>query len=248
MAKPTANADFDTIYLNDPNHSISGNITANDTTDSGPIYLRSLNGSSVGAKQGVDQVTTIEGTYGTFTVSPNGSYTYTLHGNIVEVPAGGLVERVGYKISDGGGKTDFDYLTISIKPQHVKPVAEDQAKIVDGDSVSGDLTSEGNVFVSRVGGENLATLNPHDYSMVFVENNGTTIISGQYGDLHVERGGDYTYVLNDAGHNLDVAATESFQFRIHDEAFGGGDFTNAQTTDVGILKISIPAHSPDFTV
>lgn len=246
MAKPTANTDFDTIYLNDPNGSISGNITANDTTDSGPIYLRSLNGSSVGAKQGLDQVTTIEGTYGVFKVSPNGSYTYTLNADIGEVPAGGFVERVGYKISDGGGKTDYDYLVISIKPQHVKPVAEDQSQTVLGDSVSGDLTSEGNVFVSRVGGENLSTLNPHDYSMVFVENNGTTIISGQYGDLHVERNGDYNYVLNDAGQNLDVATTESFQFRIYDDAFG--EFPNAQTTDVGILKISIPAHSPEFSV
>lgn len=244
MAKPTATADFDTIYLNDDDGLISGNITANDTTDSGPIYLRSLNGSSVVAKQGLEQITTIEGTYGTFKVSPNGSYTYSLHKDIVEVPAEGLVEKVGYKISDGGGKTDYDYLTITIKPNHVKPVAEDQAQTVLGDSVSGDLTAEGNVFVSRAGAENLNTPSTHDYSSVFVQNDGSTVVSGQYGDLHVQRDGDYTYTLNEAGQNLTADATESFQFRIYDDAYG--EFPNAQTTDVGILKISIPAHTPEL--
>jgi autoaggregation protein RapA/B/C len=243
MAKPKAVTDFDTIYLNDPDGSISGNITANDSSDGGAVYLRSLNGSSVSAKKGLEQITIIEGTYGTFKVSPNGSYTYTLNPDIKEVPAGGLVERVGYKISDGGGNTDFDYLVITIKGEHTKPVAVDHEVTVTGNFITGDLTAENNVLVSRIGGENLSTPNPNDYSLVFVQPDGSTIVSGQYGNLHIERDGTYTYTLNE-GHNFADSASESFQFRIYDDAFG--EFANSQTTDVGILKISIPAHTPEL--
>ncbi|MBD9388213.1 Ig-like domain-containing protein [Agrobacterium sp. AGB01] len=247
MAKPTAVADFDTIYLNDPDGSISGNITANDSADGGAIYLRSLNGSTVGAKKGLEQITIIEGTYGTFKVSPNGNYTYTLHPDIKEVPAGGLVERVGYKVSDGGGRTDFDYLTITIKGEHTKPVAVNQTVEVSGNFISGDLTAENHISVSRLGGENFSTANHNDYILKFVQPDGSTVINGLYGDLHIERSGAYTYTLNEAGLGLTEAATERFQFRIYDDAFG--EFDNAQTTDVGVLKISIPALStPDLLV
>lgn len=244
MAKPKAVADFDTIYLNDPDGSISGNITSNDTSDGGAIYLRSLNGTTVGAKQGLEQITIIKGEFGVFKVSPNGSYTYTLNPGIKEVPVGGLVERVSYKISDGGGNTDFDYLTITIKGEHTKPVALDQSVTVTGNFITGDLTAENNIFVSRIGGENFATSNPNDFNLKSVQADGSTVISGLYGDLHIERDGTYTYTLNDAGHNLTDGATERFQFRIYDDAFG--EFANSQTTDVGVLKISIPAHTPEF--
>ena len=237
MAKPVAVADYDTIYTNDPDGLIKGNILANDDANGGPMYLRSLNGTTVNAKSNLPPVTEIKGEYGTFFVKPNGDYEYKLNSGL-SVPANGLVEKVGYKISDGSGNTDYDYLTISIKGQHTKPVAVDQDKMVTGDSVSGDLTSEGYVSVSRVGAENTATSDPHDYNFKFVQPDGSTVVAGQYGNLHVERDGTYTYELNDAGHNLTSAASETFQFRIYDDAFG--DFPNSQTTDVGILKISIP--------
>lgn len=240
MAKPTAVTDFDTIYLNDPDGSISGNITANDTSDGGAIYLRSLNGSSVNGKKGAEP-TIIEGTYGTFKVSPDGSYTYTLNPSLKDqpVPAEGWVERVGYKISDGGGNTDFDYLIITIKGEHTKPVAIDQEVTVTGNFITGDLTADSNIFVSRIGGENFATPTPNDFNLTFVQPDGSTVISGLYGDLQIERDGTYTYTLNAAGHDLTDGATERFQFRIYDDAFG--EFANSQTTDVGVLKISIPA-------
>lgn len=240
MAKPVAKADYDTIYINDPDGTISGNITANDSSDNGQVFLRSLNGASVGAKQGLDQVTIIEGTYGTFKVSPNGNYTYTLKAGLGQVPADGFVEKVGYKISDGTGKTDYDYLTITIKPEHTKPVAVDQSVSVNGNSVSGDLTAEGYVSVSRAGSENLLTANPNDYNFKFVQPDGSTVVSGHYGDLHIQRDGTYTYDLNDLGKGLTEAASETFQFRVYDDAFG--EFPNSQTTDVGVLKISIPPH------
>lgn len=242
MAKPVATTDYDTIYINDPDATISGNITANDSTDNGQIFLRSLNGTSVGAKEGLDQVTIIEGTYGTFKVSPNGNYTYTLKENIGPVPAEGLVEKVGYKISDSSKQTDYDYLIITIKPEHTKPVAVDQSVTVNGDSVSGDLTAEGYVSVSRAGSENLSTPNPHDYNFKFVQPDGSTVVSGHYGDLHIQRDGTYTYDLNDLGKGLTETASETFQFRVYDDAFG--EFPNSETTDVGILKISIPHNEP----
>jgi len=241
MAKPVAVADYDTIYINDPDHSIKGNITANDISNGGPIYLRSLNGEKVDAKHGLDYVSIIEGDYGTFKVKPNGDYEYTLKSGL-SVPAEGLVEKVGYKISDGGGKTDYDYLTITIKPEHTKPVAVDQSVSVSGNSVSGDLTSEGYVSVSRVGSEIASTPNPNDYSFKFVQPDGTTVVSGQYGDLHIHRDGSYTYDLNANGVAQNHTVSETFQFRIYDDAFG--DFPNAETTDVGILKISIPHSEP----
>ncbi|WP_313618241.1 Ig-like domain-containing protein [Agrobacterium sp.] len=243
MAKPTAVADFDTIYLNDPDGSIFGNITANDTSDGGAIYLRSLNGTTVGAKKGLEQVTYIEGKYGIFEVSPNGNYKYTLNPDMKdkEVPVGGWVERVGYKISDGGGNTDYDYLTITIKGEHIKPVAVDKEVTVTGNLITGDLTADDNIFVGRIGGENLATANPNDFSLKFVQPDGSTVISGLYGDLHIDRDGTYTYEVY-KGHNFSETVSERFQFRIYDDAFG--EFAdNSQTTDVGVLKISIPAHT-----
>ncbi len=240
MVKPVAVKDYDTIYINDPDGTITGNITANDTIDSGTIYLRSLNGASVGAKQGMNQVTEIKGEYGTFFVKPNGDYEYKLNAGL-SVPTGGLTEKVGYKISDGGGNTDYDYLIITIKPEHTKPVALDQVVTVSGNSVSGDLTAEGYVMVNRAGAENFATVTPGDYNLKFVQPDGSTVINGKYGDLHIERDGSYTYDLNGAGLSLTEGARETFQFRVYDDAFG--EFANAQTTDIGVLKISIPPHS-----
>lgn len=81
---------------------ISGNLLSNDSSDNGHLFLRAFDGASVGAKSGMNQITEIQGEYGTFFVKPDGSYTYVLSDAAKIGFTNGelLQEKVSYKISD----------------------------------------------------------------------------------------------------------------------------------------------------
>ncbi|MDC7745242.1 Ig-like domain-containing protein [Rhizobium binxianense] len=92
--------------------ALAGNVLANDIAgDNGKLILRQFLGAQVNAKDGA--VTDVAGTYGTFHVKADGSFSYELTSNIA---AGDHVTEVlrYYKISDGEGHTDTAKVTLNI--------------------------------------------------------------------------------------------------------------------------------------
>lgn len=115
-AKPTANDDLFISFEHDP---ISGNLLSNDSDPEGAtLYLRSFDGVRVDAKHGLTQETIIRGDYGTFTVRPDGHFTYELDYTLDVVKNlrahEQLIEKISYKISDGTGGTDVGVFTQAI--------------------------------------------------------------------------------------------------------------------------------------
>ncbi|NEJ74113.1 autoaggregation protein (adhering protein) [Rhizobium phaseoli] len=115
-AKPTANDDLRIFFEHD---WIRGDLLSNDSDPEGAaIYLRSFGSVRVDAKQGLTQETIIKGDYGTFTVRPDGHFTYALDYSLDVVKNlqahEQLIEEIRYKISDGSGGTDVGVLTLAI--------------------------------------------------------------------------------------------------------------------------------------
>ncbi|MBX5161255.1 autoaggregation protein (adhering protein) [Rhizobium sp. NZLR8] len=115
-AKPTANDDLLIFFEHD---WIRGDLLSNDSDPEGSTtYLRSFDGVRVDAKQGLTQETIIKGDYGTFTVRPDGHFTYELDYSLDVVKNlrahDQLIEEIRYKISDGVGGTDVGVLTLAI--------------------------------------------------------------------------------------------------------------------------------------
>ncbi|MBX5190766.1 autoaggregation protein (adhering protein) [Rhizobium sp. NZLR3b] len=115
-AKPTANDDLLIFFEHD---WIRGDLLSNDSDPEGSTtYLRSFDGVRVDAKQGLTQETIINGDYGTFTVRPDGHFTYELDYSLDVVKNlrvhDQLIEEIRYKISDGVGGTDVGVLTLAI--------------------------------------------------------------------------------------------------------------------------------------
>ena len=126
MTRPHAHNDIAKIGVLDPTGTVTGNLLSNDaSTDGNPLYLRFVDGIRVGAK-GVD---TIQGTYGTFTFSPDGSFVYKLDptNTAVQTLQHGqtLAEHLNYKVSDGAGSTDFAVFNLVIDGPNARPVATD---------------------------------------------------------------------------------------------------------------------------
>ncbi|MCW5606012.1 MAG: VCBS domain-containing protein, partial [Burkholderiales bacterium] len=77
-------------------------------------------------------------TYGTITLNPDGSYTYSLDPTNVDVlalvPGGTLTETVTYEISDGEGGTATSTLTITIFGVNNPPEGQDKTLTTDEDT------------------------------------------------------------------------------------------------------------------
>lgn len=99
------------------NDVIGGNVLTNDIAgETGVLYLRSVEGTGVGAKI-AGQVTDVAGEFGIFHFKADGSFTYDLNTTVkAGLDAGETVtEKLEYyKISDGQGHTDVGILTVTI--------------------------------------------------------------------------------------------------------------------------------------
>ncbi len=212
--------------------TISGNLLGNDyATDGGSVFLRQFDGTSVGAKKGLSQVTTIEGEHGTFYVKPDGTYTYVLHADakIGFVDGQTLTEHVSYKISDGSGHTDVGLFTLNIQGvTQIKPVAVD-----DTFSFSEGTAIGGNVLANDIAGDNgKLFLRQFDGSSVDGKNGDNTVtdVAGQYGTFHVKPNGEFTYTLNQ-----DIAAGSTVTEKIEYYKISDG----SGHTDVGVVTLNI---------
>ncbi|RUM23136.1 autoaggregation protein [Rhizobium vallis] len=92
--------------------AIGGNVLSNDIAgDNGKLFLRVFDGHNVSGNPSA--TTDINGTYGTFHVKADGSFSYELTSDIAS--GDHVTETVQYyKISDGDGHTDVGVLTLNI--------------------------------------------------------------------------------------------------------------------------------------
>ncbi|GGD66273.1 MULTISPECIES: calcium-binding lectin RapA2 [Rhizobium] len=109
QVKPIA---VDDHYSFNEGSAIGGNVLDNDIAgDNGHLFLRQFAGTNVSGSPSA--TTDVAGTYGTFHVKADGSFTYDLAADIA--PGDHVTETIQYyKISDGEGHTDVGVLTLNI--------------------------------------------------------------------------------------------------------------------------------------
>ncbi|MBD5417284.1 MAG: hypothetical protein HDR50_06420 [Desulfovibrio sp.] len=104
---------------------VTGNLLANDTAGAdgwmtGSLTLTDADGNALGA--------TVEGTYGTLTIQPDGSYTYALKDGFKDdngkavLPEGVEDEVFHYQVKDADGDVTSNTLTIDLVNTPLKPV------------------------------------------------------------------------------------------------------------------------------
>ncbi|MGO8098980.1 Ig-like domain-containing protein [Rhizobium leguminosarum] len=109
QVKPIA---VDDNYSFTEGDAISGNALDNDIAgDNGHLFLRQFANTTVNGDPSA--TTDVAGTYGTFHVKADGTFTYDLTADIA--PGDQVTETIQfYKISDGEGHTDVGVLTLNI--------------------------------------------------------------------------------------------------------------------------------------
>ena len=231
--KPHAVDDHYTFSEND---AIGGNVLDNDTPGSnGMLYLRSVTGTDIAAKQGPGQTTDVAGTYGTFHFHPDGSFTYDLDPGVkASLDTGQTITETlkYYKISDGLGHTDVGIITLDINGVTDKPHAvDDNYTFNENDAIMGNVLSNdtpggnGQLYLRSVTGTDIAAKQGPDQ---------ITDIHGTYGTFHFQSDGDFTYDL-DSGvasslHSGD-SVTETLQYYKISDGLGH--------TDVGVITLTI---------
>ena len=128
------------------------------------------------------------GTYGTFTLSADGSYTYALNNNLPAVQALGvgetLTDTFAYAVTDGHGGIGINTLTVTINGTNDTPTVTAAASSVTEDS---QTTASGILPTPQ-------DMDTHD-SVSFLAQNGTP---GTYGTFTLNADGSYTYILNNS--------------------------------------------------
>ncbi|MBX5111086.1 autoaggregation protein [Rhizobium lentis] len=204
---------------------ISGNLLSNDSSDNGHLFLRAFDGASVGAKSGMNQITEIQGEYGTFFVKPDGRYTYVLSDAAKIGFTNGelLQEKVSYKISDGSGHTDVGLFTLNIQGVTQKPIAVDDVySFTEGSPIGG------NVLDNDIPGDNgKMFLRQFLSTQVDSKADAVTDVQGTYGTFHVKADGTFTYDLTA---DLDAGVTYTEVLRYYKISDGEGHTDTAKVT------------------
>ena len=227
---PTANDDTINVTVGTP---ATGNvITSSDTDpDSDSLTVSAIAGGSVGSA--------VTGTYGTFTLNSDGSYTYTVdttNSDVIAWQSGDavLTETFTYTVSDGNGGTDTATITVNASGQNDAPTANDDTdSVTEGGTVIETTNSQGTVLSddSDVDGDSLtvsgtvsqtsATANGGSSITISSPNSASvgSAVTGYYGQLTLDSDGTYSYVANQSTANaLDdsESGTDVFTFTVSD--------------------------------
>ena len=167
---PTANDDTINVTVGTP---ATGNvITSSDTDPDGDsLTVSAIAGGSVGSA--------VTGTYGTFTLNSNGSYTYTVdttNSDVIAWQSGDavLTETFTYTVSDGTA-TDTATITVNASGQNDAPTAND-----DTINVTVGTPATGNVITS-------SDTDPDSDSLTVSAIAGGSVgsaVTGTYGTFH----------------------------------------------------------------
>ncbi len=157
---------------------------------------------------------TLDGRFGSLTVSADGQYTYTLNSNM-EIPEAGTVsETFSYNIIDGDGDVSTASATLTILIGKGTLHVKEQKTTVNAEgqeTVTGDKWSEAkslNAEITSVEADEdsiqyeydlpgLTKLTFEDYKAISDKDGYDHVYETNYGNLYVNEGtGDYKFVLN----------------------------------------------------
>ncbi|WP_106853534.1 VCBS domain-containing protein [Caballeronia novacaledonica] len=237
----------------------SGNVLLNDTdVDAGDT--RTVDGVRTGAEAvpgnftAVAGATSVAGTYGTFTINPDGSYTYVVDNSLPAVQrliiGQSVVETFTYHMHDTAGAADTAQITVRISGAFDAPVAHDDFAIAAANNGNGrPFDATGNVLTNdsdvdqtdsltgdaiRTGakglGGPLTGLAPGSTSTV-----DATILQGQFGTLVIGANGSYVYRVDTTNPTIVAlgplqTVNDVFTYQVRD---------NNNLTDLGQLTIVV---------
>ena len=165
------------------------------------------------------------GTYGTFTLNADGSYTYVLNNSLPAIQTLGvgetLTDTITYTVSDGHGGTASNTLTVTINGTNDAPTAAAAGAFVTEDT---QATASGTLPLPQ-------DPDLHD-TVTFIPKTNET---GTYGSLNLNADGSYTYALNNAsplvqGLGTGETVTDTFTYTVSDGH--GGTASNTLTVTI----------------
>ena len=222
----------------------SGNVLTNDTTPSGTsgLSLTDARSSTTSTNTAVGSNTQIVGSYGTLTISSNGSYSYALDNsnstvNALRTTTDKLTDVFIYRIANSQGGQSYSTLTITIDGANDAPVAVADAAIAREASGYGNalpgVNPTGNVLIndSDVDAGDTKAVNAIEAGGSLTGSASTvttgttsangTAVTGSYGSLTVGADGSYVYTVDNSNASVQALAlgqtlTDSFTYRAVD--------------------------------
>ncbi len=236
---PFAAADTNTVDENSGT-AADGWLLTNDTPTTGSLTVTGAQSAS-GAVVPVTTDTEVTGSYGTLTLSDDGSYSYVLDDGNAEVDAlltagDTLTETFLYHIDNGFG-VDAATLTITIQGANDAPVAVVDTAIAYEASGYANATlgqnATGNVLLNDTDVDTGDTRRVTQIEGSAVTT--STTVVGLYGSLLINSDGSYTYTVNDDNAavqalNVGGTLTDTFTYTLAD---------TANASDTGTLAITI---------
>ncbi|MDV2998799.1 MAG: hypothetical protein N5P05_000405 [Chroococcopsis gigantea SAG 12.99] len=247
-----------TEAVNDvPGVNITGNIFANDTdtnnTTAGLSVVSVRTGNVEGQGTPGSLGTGIIGTYGTFILNSDGSYTYILDNNDPAVqalnPGDSVTDSLNYTIRNASdGSTDTTTLTVTINGTNDKPTLAPVDPLTFIDTAAYDTFSpiSGNLTGFDVDGGPTALMYGIAGGTVA---GGLSTLNGKYGFLSLNTStGAYTYTPNNAAINglgANAFDQEDFNFTISDGDLSRNFSGAVQLTDNFFIDVNNPNFNPD---
>ncbi|PIK76525.1 retention module-containing protein [Pseudomonas sp. 382] len=251
---PQAHSDYTSVYKGD---EVRGNLMYNDVVGAD---VRSDGNYVVGVRAGSDTSTSaigqlntqVNGQYGYLTLDEKGNAVY--HSNPDVVSPRDAVDTFVYTIRDADGDESTTTVTINVHDPRIE-VCRDGGVTVFEKAL--DLSKDGSDLAAGTvtGSDPTSPLETASGSLVGLASGGLGALSyslvsnavGQYGQLHLNADGSYTYTLtspaNSPTHANDGAntVTESFTYQVQD-AYGH----SATSTIVISIVDDVPQAHCDF--
>ena len=218
----TATTQLTTTIVDDVPHAVAdtasvtegvkvdiGNVVGNDASGAdgfgGVVGVRAGSNTSTPVAGGVGVA--IEGVYGSLTINADGTSSYQAKANVAN--DGSVTDTFTYSIVDKDGDVSTTTVTITLTDAGLKATNVDGATVFEAALPTGshpDWTSEvgtGTVAGSVTGGVGQLT-----YSLLGSDANGN--VTSQYGTLHLNADGTYTYTLNVAPQVPGIGTLDTF--------------------------------------
>ncbi len=236
-----------------------------DSNPSATINVTGITGT--GGTASVSGATTIAGEYGTLTVNPNGTYTYTLDGNNATVQYldthQTLHDTFTYVASDGS-LTDSSTLVITINGYGGPVPLDDHNSIANTalpDFVNGNVLTDNQITNYNTVPNTFTNFEVTEFTQSASQagGNGTVANAGQtltdqYGDVvTINSNGTYTFTLNESnatikGLLLGTSIIDTFTYTASDALADNPTTGNADNTATANLYITINGEVCTLTV
>ena len=251
-AAPVAVNDTDTI--NAGASAATGSVTTNDTDSddsTSDLKVRGVGTGAEGSSLANKNVgSAISGTYGTFTLNQDGSYSYDVTGNAatIALAAGATAtDTFSYKVRDdetnaGTKAIDIGTITFTITGINESPTATNDNITVS--TTDGSTTTVSNGSTNDLDGNDTDgdgdSISITNFASGSTEGSGTTFsagseITGTYGTLTLNADGSYTYVLSST--LTDDESKNAGSDPVYDNFWY--TISDGNSTDTAVLQIKI---------